>query len=222
MKQAMVLAAGLGTRMQPLTRDMPKPLLEVGGKPLLQYHLEALAAAGVERVVINHARLGSMIEQRFGDGSRYGLSIIFSPEGETPLETGGGIKRALSLLQAGAFMVVNADIWTDFDYRTLPLEPAGLGHLVLVENPPHHQDGDFGLAGGQVTTGSGPRYTFSGISVLRPDLFSGQAAPVFPLAPLLSAAADAGQISGEIYRGQWWDIGTPARLAALDQHLSGR
>lgn len=222
MKTTMILAAGMGERMRPLTNDLPKPLLQAGGKPLLQYHLEALARAGVGRIVINHARLGVMIESAFGDGRTFGTEIIYSAEGDEPLETGGGIKKALPLLGPDAFMVVNADIWTDYDFARLPAEPAGLAHLVMVPNPEHHPQGDFGLEDGKVTLANGPRFTFSGIGVYRPELFVGCVEQVFSLAPVLRDAAGRGEVSGEIYRGRWLDVGTPARLEHLRTLLNER
>ena len=217
MKTAMILAAGKGERMRPLTDNMPKPLLQAGGKPLLQYHLENLARAGVGRIVINHARLGEMIVDRFADGREFGVEIIYSPEGDEPLETGGGIKNALPLLGPDAFIVVNADIWTDFDFKRLPSSPDGLAHLVLVPNPGHHTHGDFNLVNGKVTDGvSGERYTYSGIGVYKPELFAGLTEEAFMLAPVLRDAAGRGAISGEVFTGRWLDIGTPARLSDLN------
>ena len=221
MKTAMILAAGKGERMRPLTDNQPKPLLLAGGKPLLQYHLENLARAGVGQIIINYARLGEMIEQQFGDGRAFGVDIIYSPEGDEPLETGGGIKKALPLLGAEAFIVVNADIWTDFDFRQLPQTPPGMAHLVLVPNPDHHPRGDFGLVNGQVTVAGGARYTFSGIGVYRPALFADCEAAVFPLAPVLRSAIRRAAVSGELYSGRWLDIGTPARLSSLNSILGG-
>lgn len=215
MKTAMILAAGRGERMRPLTDDLPKPLLPAGNKPLLQYHLEGLARAGVERIVINHARLGVMIENAFGDGRAFGVEITYSAEGDAPLETGGGIKQALPVLGPDVFIVVNADIWTDYDFTHLPAVPAGLAHLVLVPNPDHHPQGDFVLDNGKVTLADGPRFTFSGIGVYRPELFADCNERVFGLAPVLTTAAGRGAVSGEIYRGRWLDVGTPARLEYL-------
>jgi len=220
MKTAMILAAGKGERMRPLTDNLPKPLLQAGGKPLLQYHLENLARAGVGRIIINHARLGEMIEKRFGDGHSFGVEIIYSPEGDEPLETGGGIKKALPLLGAEVFIVINADIWTDFDFKPLPQSPAGLAHLVLVPNPDHHPGGDFVLDNGLVKDENGDRYTFSGIGVYRPELFAGCEQDVFPLAPVLRTAMSRAAVSGEIYTGAWFDIGTPDRLNCLDELIN--
>jgi MurNAc alpha-1-phosphate uridylyltransferase len=216
----MILAAGRGERMRPLTDSTPKPLLPLAGRPLIEYHLWALAAAGVREVVINHAHLGHRLEDALGDGSRWGLAIAWSPEGEA-LETGGGIFRALPLLGEAPFIVVNGDVWTDFDFSGLPAEPAGLAHLVLVDNPAHHPAGDFVLDRGRVREGGGPRLTFSGIGVYRPALFAGCAPGRFPLGPLLRAAMPRDEVGGEHYRGRWVDVGTPERLAALEAELLG-
>ena len=216
----MILAAGRGERMRPLTDDTPKPMLRVAGKPLLQYHVEALARAGFTELVINHARFGEQLETCFGDGSRYGLSIRYSAEGEQPLETGGGIKQALPLLGDAPFLVVNGDVWTDFPFEQLPDAPAGVAHLVLAPNPAHHRAGDFALQAGQVTTQGRPLYTFSGIAVYRPELVNEVTAETFSLTPRLRAACEQRQVTGELYQGAWFDIGTPARLAALEDYLT--
>jgi MurNAc alpha-1-phosphate uridylyltransferase len=214
----MILAAGRGERMRPLTDHTPKPLLEAGGRPLIGHHLAALARAGVREVVVNHAHLGAQIEAALGDGTAYGVRIRYSPE-EVALETGGGIFRALPLLGPAPFIVVNGDIWTDFDPVGLHVAESDLAHLVLVDNPEHHPAGDFVLDGDRVRDGGGPRLTFSGIGVYRPALFDGCAPGRFPLAPLLRAAMGAGRVSGEHHRGRWVDVGTPERLAALDREL---
>jgi MurNAc alpha-1-phosphate uridylyltransferase len=219
MKTAMVLAAGRGERMRPLTECVPKPLLEAGGKPLLQYHLENLNRAGVTRIVINHARQGALLEQRFGDGRAYGVAIRYSSEGEEPLETGGGIKRALPLLGCEPFIVVNADIWTDYDFSRLPAVPSGLAHLVMVPNPDHHPQGDFALENGRLSLRAGDRLTYSGIGVYRPEFFAGCRETAFPLGPLLRQAVQRGDLTGEDYTGAWIDVGTPERLQALDAQL---
>ena len=221
MKTAMVLAAGKGVRMRPLTDNLPKALLPAGGRPLLQYHLENLARAGVDRIVINYARFGKMIVDRFGNGRAFGVDIVYSAEGDEPLETGGGIKKALPLLGPDAFIVVNADVWTDYDFKRLPPAPAGLAHLVLVPNPNHHKQGDFTLDNDKVADGTELRFTYSGIGVYKPEFFSGCTEETFSLAPLLRAAAGGGAISGEIYNGLWMDIGTPERLHQLDEMLAG-
>ena len=215
----MILAAGRGERMRPLTDSTPKPLLQVGGQTLIEYHLQNIQRAGITEVVINHAWLGEKIEAAIGDGSRYGLKIVYSPEGEA-LETGGGLLRALPLLGEAPFIAINGDIWTDYPIKQLPQEPAGLAHLVLVDNPPHNQGGDFALQGGQVLAAGEACLTFSGIGVYRPQLFHGQQQARFPLAPLLREAMAQGVVSGEHYRGRWFDIGTPQRLQELDQSLA--
>jgi len=216
--KAMILAAGRGERMRPLTDHMPKPLLRAGGKALIEYHLEALARSGIRQLVINHAHLGAQLEQALGQGERWGLHIRYSPEGEA-LETGGGIFRALPWLGPGPFIVVNGDVWTDFDYRGLALDPGMLAHLVLVDNPEHHPEGDFALKAGRAQAAGESLLTFSGIGVYRAELFAGCRAGAFPLAPLLRRAMGQGQVSGEYYPGAWIDVGTPQRLRALDRML---
>ena len=217
--RAMILAAGLGTRMGVLTDNTPKALLKAAGKPLLQFHLEALARSGFRDVVINHGRLGAQIEALFGSGAPFGLAIHYSAEGEEPLETAGGIRRALALLGSGPFLVVNADIWTDFDFASLALRVPAAAHIVLVPNPDHHPQGDFGLSGAQVIENGKNPYTYSGIGVFHPvffhDLHDGQA----PLAPLLRDAIGQGRVTGECYTGRWFDIGTPDRLSGIDELL---
>lgn len=219
--KAMILAAGRGERMRPLTDHTPKPLLRAGGKMLIEYHLEALARAGVTDVLINHAHLGAQIEAALGDGAHYQLRITYSAEPEGALETGGGIQRALPWLGEGQFLVVNGDIWTDFDYASLPQSIDGTAHLVLVDNPEQHPEGDFCLADGRVFECAGPRLTFSGIGLYRASLFAGCMAGRFPLAPLLRQAMGQRQVSGQHYVGQWSDVGTPQRLDVLDRLLGG-
>lgn len=217
----MILAAGRGERMRPLTDQTPKPLLRAGAHRLIEYHILALARAGITELVINHAHLGEQIEQTLGNGERYGVSIVYSAEGQgRALETGGGIHRALPLLGDAPFLVINGDIYCDYPYAHLPRAPRGLAHLVLVDNPPHHPEGDFQLRDGRVTARGDARLTFSGIGLYRPELFAGCRAGAFPLAPLLRAAMDEDQVSGEHYAGLWMDIGTPQRLAELQQRLS--
>ncbi|MGW8463360.1 N-acetylmuramate alpha-1-phosphate uridylyltransferase MurU [Pseudomonas sp. CLCA07] len=215
--KAMILAAGKGERMRPLTLTTPKPLVRAGGVPLIEYHLRALAAAGFTEIVINHAWLGQQIEDYLGDGSRYGVSIQYSPEGE-PLETGGGIFHALPLLGDEAFVVVNGDIWTDYDFSVLHQPGAGLAHLVLADNPAHHPAGDFTLADGHVSDGQPgtTTLTYSGIAVLHPQLFDGCSDGAFKLAPLLRKAMADGQVTGERLKGQWVDVGTHERLAEVE------
>ncbi|MCT8163138.1 MULTISPECIES: N-acetylmuramate alpha-1-phosphate uridylyltransferase MurU [unclassified Pseudomonas] len=221
--KAMILAAGKGERMRPLTLHTPKPLLPVAGQPLIEYHLRALAAAGFTEVVINHAWLGQQIEDHLGDGSRFGLSIHYSPEGE-PLETGGGIFKALPLLGEAPFLLVNGDVWTDYDLGRLRAPLQGLAHLVLVDNPGHHGRGDFRLQGAQVVDGDDApgTLTFSGLSVLHPALFEGCRPGAFKLAPLLRQAMAAGQVSGEHYQGRWVDVGTQERLAEVERLIGER
>lgn len=204
--------------MRPLTDKMPKPLLTAGGKRLIEYHLEALCLAGFEEVVINHAHLGEQVEQVLGDGSRYGLRIRYSPEGKA-LETGGGIFNALPLLGEAPFLVVNGDIWCDYPFEALRHRHVEQAHLVLVDNPPQHQKGDFVLQDGKVRDADGERLTFSGIGIYHPSLFDGCEAGAFALAPLLRRAMADGMVSGEHYQGRWFDIGTPERLQQLDQLL---
>lgn len=210
--RAMVLAAGKGERMRPLTLHTPKPLLPVAGKPLIEWHLEALKRAGISELVINHAWLGEQIEAAFGDGSRLGLHIRWSAESE-PLETGGGILNALPLLGASPFVLVNGDVWTEYDFAELPPLGGLLAHLVLVPNPEYKPQGDFVLVEGAVRNPvAGEGHTYSGIALVSPRLFDGCAPGAFALAPLLRRAADQGLISGELYCGPWLDVGTPERL----------
>ncbi|MCP5221538.1 MAG: nucleotidyltransferase family protein [Zoogloeaceae bacterium] len=221
--RAMILAAGRGERMRPLTDTCPKPLLSAGGAPLIVHHLRRLAAAGIDQIVINHAHLGEMIETALGDGSAFGLHIRYSPEA-TALETAGGIRQALPRLGDAPFLVVNGDVFCDIDFGALIHRADALkadrAHLVLVPNPPHHPAGDFHLRGGRASLSDGERLTFSGIGLYHPDMFaslpSGQAAP---LGPLLRQAITAGQVSAERFDGLWMDIGTPERLAELDARL---
>jgi MurNAc alpha-1-phosphate uridylyltransferase len=220
--KAMILAAGRGERMRPLTDDTPKPLLRAGGKTLIEHLIEALADAGFRDLVINHAHLGAQIEAHLGDGARYGVNIAWSREPEGALETGGGIFRALPLLDDDHFLVVNGDIWTDYPFARIARRPEGLAHLVLVDNPAHHPEGDFALVSGRVQALGSPRLTFSGIGIYHRDLFRGCSPGRFPLAPLLRACMDRGEVSGEHYAGQWYDIGTTERLAGLDRMLSER
>ena len=227
----MILAAGRGERMRPLTDHTPKPLLQVGGKPLIVWHIERLCAAGYSHIVINHAHLGEQIEVALGNGAALGVSIEYSRE-VSALETAGGIATALPLIDAEVFAVVNGDIYCEHDFRRLaePMARLAAGHdqahLVLVDNPPHHPQGDFVLDRGRVTNADIPltphpaRFTFSGIGVYHRALFAHTpAGEKAPLAPLLRLAIDAGRASGEHYAGRWEDVGTPARLNALDEEL---
>ncbi|HVS78572.1 MAG TPA: nucleotidyltransferase family protein [Steroidobacteraceae bacterium] len=216
-RRAMLLAAGRGERLRPITDTLPKPLVEVAGKPLIVYHLEALARAGIRDVVVNLSWLGARISAALGDGSRYGVRIAYSEEGPEPLETGGGIHRALPLLGSDPFLVVNADVWTDLDFSGVPaLEESVDARLMLAPNPPHHPRGDFGLEGGFVVEQETGRFTYTGIGVYRPELFQGCTPGKFPLLPLLRRAIAARRLRGEVYRGEWLDIGSPDRLAWLD------
>lgn len=220
--KAMLLAAGKGERMLPLTTTTPKPLLKAGGTTLIEHQVHKLKAAGFTEFVINHAWLGAQIEAALGDGGRLGVSIAWSREGE-PLETAGGIVRALPLLGAAPFVLVNADIWSDFAFNALhgALQPGDLAHLVLVPNPAHHPRGDFSLHDGRLgnSGGGAQRYTYSGIAVFDPQLFAGMADGKAPLLPLLQKAIALGRASGELFDGDWIDVGTPERLAALDRRL---
>ena len=216
----MVLAAGRGERMRPLTDAMPKPLVPVGGRPLIAWHLAALARAGIQEVVVNLSWLGERLRTALGDGSAFGVKIHYSDEGPVPLETGGGIFRALPLLGPEPFLVVNGDIWTDLDLAAPAVEPDALAHLVLVPNPVHHPRGDFGLESGRVLEDGAERFTFSGVAVYRPEFFAGCSDGRFPLLPLFRRAIAAGRLGGSLYRGQWSDVGTPERLASLDARLA--
>jgi len=216
--EALILAAGRGARMRPLTDLTPKPLLEVGRTTLIERHVARLVAAGHRDLVINHAHLGSMITEKLGDGSRHGARIRYSPEPPGALETGGGITQALNHIQGECFAVVNADIWTDFPFSGLPMAPCLSGWLVLVDNPAHNPDGDFSLEDGQVRekhSGSPPNLTFAGIAVYRRALFEGLRPGRFPLFPVLLEAVRRGRVEAIHYRGQWRDVGTPERLRAL-------
>jgi len=224
--KAMILAAGRGERMRPLTDTVPKPLLTAGGKPLVVWQIERLVRAGIPDIVINHAHLGEQIEAALGDGASFGARIVYSPEPPGALGTAGGIAKALRLLGYPPFVVVNGDVWCDYDFDQVR-EIAGrlqqrrqLAHLLLVSNPPHHPSGDFGLAFGRVTEEGDPRLTFAGIGVYQRTLFAsvppGEKAE---LGALLRAAMREGQVTGEYLRGRWIDVGTPQRLAALDTEL---
>lgn len=217
----MILAAGRGERMRPLTDHTPKPLLMAGGKPLIAWHLERLAAASFREVVINHAHLGAQIEAALGDGSQWGLRITYSPEPPGALETAGGIATALPLLGDQPFLVVNGDIYCDWDFRRAHELAARNAHLVMVANPAHHTGGDFSLDGEHVTDAQGGQtLTYAGIGVFSPTFFAGIApGTVMKLRPLLDTAIAAGTLSGERHAGRWVDVGTPQRLAELDREL---
>jgi MurNAc alpha-1-phosphate uridylyltransferase len=235
--KVLIFAAGKGERMRPLTERTPKPLLEAGGKPLIVWHLEKLAAIGVRDVVINTAWLAEQFPAALGDGSRWGLRLHYSYEGAEPLETGGGMLHALPLLRDDAdadapFLVVNGDIWCDADFSTLPREPQGRAHLLMVTNPAQHPHGDFVLdTDGRMLSDGANKLTYSGIGVYRPSLLgdwrnvignapgAGESPPRFKLAPLLSAAMARAEVTGSLHPGEWTDVGTPERLAELDRRL---
>jgi MurNAc alpha-1-phosphate uridylyltransferase len=225
----MILAAGLGERMRPLTEHTPKPLLRAGGQSLIGWQIARLRAGGFTELVINHAHLGRQIEEALGDGTAWGVNIRYSDEG-TPLETAGGITKALHLLGEAPFVVTNGDVYVEYDYGRLdPVlaemtrDTKRLAHLVLVDNPPHHPGGDFVLEGGHVRQGESGRLTFSGIGCYRPELFAGiTPGDKAKLAPLLTAAMAAGRVTGEHFGGRWEDVGTPARLTLLDEELGHR
>jgi len=223
--KAMILAAGLGTRMRPLTDHTPKPMLKAGGLPLIEHQIRRLVKAGIRDIVINHAYLGEQIEAYCGNGEKWQCRIQYSAEAE-PLETGGGIFKALPLLGNEPFLLVNGDVWCDLDYQCLVnAQWQQKGHLVLVANPEHNPMGDFALSAAEngqsiVSEHGSPKWTFSGVSVLNPSLFEGCSAGVFKLAPLLKDAMAEQNVTGEVYEGYWLDVGTPNRLAELDAHIS--
>ncbi|HUW54368.1 MAG TPA: nucleotidyltransferase family protein [Rhodanobacter sp.] len=232
MRHALIFAAGLGERMRPLTDKTPKPLLPVGGKPLIAWHLEKLAAIGVHYVVINTSHLAGQFPDALGDGSRWGLRIRYAYEGAAALETGGGMLNALPLLGSEPFIAVSGDIWTDADFASLPAEPQGLAHLVLVDNPAHHLHGDFTLdAQGLLHDAGEPRLTFSGLGVYRRQFLEGwrdavghaasaeATPPRFKLVSLLRAAMMKDAVTGSRHRGIWTDVGTPERLQSLHAQL---
>ncbi|MBT6275577.1 MAG: nucleotidyltransferase family protein [Chromatiales bacterium] len=212
--RAMILAAGRGARMEALTAAVPKPLLEVGGRSLIVHTIERLKLAGINDIVINYAYRGQQIVSALGDGTGLGVSISYAPEPEGALDTGGGIYAALPLLGTKPFVVVNADIWTDFPFARLP-PPARQAHLVLVRNPEHHPEGDFALAAGLARRLGEPRYTYSGISVFQPEFFARCEPGRFALAPVLRNAMDQDQVTAELHEGKWVDVGTPERLAEV-------
>lgn len=213
---AMILAAGRGERLRPLSDNLPKALVEVRGESLLERHLRAVKAAGVETAVINLGWLGNQIVDRIGSGADFGLNIIYSPEGDDILETGGGIYRALPMLGKEPFIVINADIFTEMPMQFTVLNDSDIGHLVLVATPDHKKSGDFDLTDGRVRNGDNAEFTFSGVAVYRPEFFANCTPGRFPLAPMLRAAAAAGTLGGSVYEGLWRDVGTPERLAELN------
>jgi N-acetyl-alpha-D-muramate 1-phosphate uridylyltransferase len=218
--KAMLLAAGRGERMRPLTDTTPKPLLVVGGKPLIAWHLQALARAGVHEVIINLSWLGAQIRAALGEGREFGVTIRYSEEGSPPLETGGGIFQALPRLGPAPFLVVNGDTFTDIDFSALRLPAGADARLVLVPNPPQHPRGDFGLEADAIIDRDPRPFTYSGIGIFSPALFTGCVAGPFPLLPLFQRAIAAGRLQGQRHDGLWRDIGTPERLAALNRELA--
>ena len=218
----MLLAAGRGERLRPLTDRCPKPLVEVGGRTLVEHAIARLAAAGIRDLVINHAWLGELLVARLADGRALGVDIRWSAEPPGALEVGGGIRRALPLLGDGPFVTVNADVWCDFDFRDLPAAPPRQAHLVMVDNPAHVPAGDFALVDGELRNEGAPRLTFSGIGLYRPDFFAGDWPARVPLRPLLDRAVAAGEVTGQRHGGAWHDAGTPERLEALRQYLATR
>jgi len=210
--RAMILAAGRGERLRPLTDTTPKPLLDVHGKPLIVHHLENLAQAGIREVVINLSHLGDMIRDTIGNGDQWGLSIKYSPEPPGALDTGGGIQKALPMLGEAPFAVINADIFSQYPLARLRAIKCSHAHLILVANPNHNPNGDFTLQGGYIGSKDQPRYTFSGISVYNPRFFEAAPEGSYSVVPMLRDAASQQQVTGEIYRGTWHDIGTSERL----------
>ncbi|MFQ6004506.1 MAG: nucleotidyltransferase family protein [Woeseia sp.] len=213
----MILAAGRGERLRPITDELPKALVEVNGESLLERHLKALRESGVETVIINLGWLGEQIVQRAGSGSRFGLNIIYSPEYDNALETGGGIYRALPLLGSEPFWVINADTYTDFRLPEVRLDNDMLGHLILVPTPPDKNNIDFELQTGLIRNAKSPALTFSGFGLYRPELFADQKPGRFPITPVLRRAADNGKLSGSLFEGLWEDVGTVERLKQLNQ-----
>lgn len=213
--RAMILAAGRGERLRPLTDKTPKSLVEVHGESLLERHLDNVRSAGIKTVVINLGWLGDKIVERVGSGKRYGLEVIYSQEGEDVLETGGGIHKALPILGSDPFLVVNADIYTDMPVPDVRLADDHLGHLVMVPTPDHSDHGDFDIEDGLIRNNEHAAHTFSGVAIYRPEFFDDCEAGRFPLAPMLREAAECGSLSGSLYEGLWADVGTPERLAAI-------
>jgi len=220
--RAMILAAGRGERLRPITDDIPKALVEVAGKSVLEWHLERVSAAGITQVVINLGWHGEQIVERIGSGERYGIEIAYSDEGDEVLETGGGIHKALPLLGDDPFLVINSDIFTDIPVPPVRLRDEHLGHLVTVPRPGYLEHGDFNIEDGLIRRTEHPRYTYAGFAIYRPELFANCEAGRFSVVPLMFEAADAGRLSGSVYEGRWADIGTPERLAALRKQLDGK
>ena len=216
----MILAAGRGERLRPLTDSTPKPLLEAGGKPLIEHHLEHLASAGFREIVINLSHLGDQIRDKLGNGATWGLNIRYSPEPPGALGTGGGIKKALPLLGDSPFVIINGDVFTNYPLARLRAIKCDHAHLVLVPNPGHHPGGDFKLQGGYVSEVGEPRHTFSGISVYHPRFFDTTPDGSFSVVPLLKAAMNSHQVTGQLFNGTWHDVGTLERLESLRDELS--
>ncbi|MCW5588519.1 MAG: nucleotidyltransferase family protein [Legionellales bacterium] len=217
--KAMILAAGHGKRMLPLTEHTAKCLLKIGKKSLIEYHLEALARAGIKEIIINVAKWASQIQTALGDGSRYGVTIEYSYEGEEPLETGGGILHALPLIGDDPFLVISADIWTDFPFARLITAHQSPLHLIVVPNPPHHPRGDFQLIAGKLSSGEQSRYTYANIGIYHPDLFREWQKSSFPLVEIIRTAMNQQYAYGELYNGTWIDVGTPQRYDALQREM---
>lgn len=217
--RAMILAAGRGERLRPLTDKLPKPLVEVGGRALIDYHLENLARAGFREIVINTGHLAVQLQNVLGDGDRWGLHIHYSEEPPEALETGGGVFQALPLLGDSPFAVISGDTWCDYPLAALRAVKCDYAHLVMVPNPPHHPDGDFSLNHGRLRTGGEPRYTFSGVCVYHPRMFAGCEPGRWRITELLRRTADERLMTGELHRGRWFDSGTPERLAALREAI---
>ena len=217
--RAMVLAAGRGERLRPLTDELPKALVEINGTSLLERHLGALSDAGIVNIVINLGWHGEQIAERVGSGARYGLDVVYSLEGDNILETGGGIHKALPMLGTDPFLVVNADIYTDMPVPDIALADGTVGHLVMVPTPAYREHGDFDLVDGLIRNAGAPELTFSGVAMYRPEFFADCEPGRFPLAPMLKKAADAGALAGSLYEGRWADVGTPERLAVLEKSL---
>lgn len=213
---AMLLAAGRGERLRPYTDTLPKALIEVRGESLIERHLTHVKAAGIDTVIINLGWLGEQIVERIGSGSNYGVDVVYSPEGDDVLETGGGIQRALPILGIEPFLVINADVYTDMPMPVTKLDTDDMGQLVLVPNPQHKSKGDFDLIGTRVRNGAEPRFTYSGVAIYRPEFFADCAPGRFPLGPMLHAAADAGSLRGDLYSGAWEDVGTADKLVELN------
>ena len=219
---AMILAAGRGERMRPLTDKLPKPLLAVNNKPLIEYHLEKLQRTSIKNIAINHAWLGHLIPQTLGNGDRWELNINYSDEGDNALETAGGINKVLATKDDDYIVVINGDIWTDFDFSSLPTSlPLGvMAHLILVNNPEQHPEGDFALGNQWLQNDGKEKFTFSGIAVYHRQFFESITDKISALGPVIRQHIDSQQVTGELYQGQWFDIGTPQRLNALNEMLS--